>query len=146
MITAVILLTVLAVKDEIVGFIDLYSTLQGNKVAYMINTFIMVFSGYMEMWFLVDFDSNWTKRILVALIVSTLAACGGCVVLHYKKRLKQLLRRKRISIGMKKKWGERKQQPKEEAQSVQILKEIIEKSDDMSQGSSDNIPPSNKTD
>jgi len=138
MVTAIILLTLLAVKDEIVGFIDLYSTLQGNKVAYMINTFIMVFSGYMEMWFLVDFDSNWTKRILVALIVSTLAACGGCVVLHYKKRLKQLLRRKRISIGMKRKWEERKQQPKE-VTNVQIQQTIIDKPETMPPGHTDNI-------
>jgi len=143
MITIIILLTLLAIKDEIVGFVDLYSTLQGNKVVYMINTFITCFTGYMEMWFLVDFDSSWTKRIVVAVVVSALASCGGCVVLHYKKKLKSLLRRKRISKGMITHWQKVKQQPKEEITNVKVQPEIKGQPINLPQETTDNNERSN---
>jgi len=51
MIIAVTILILVSFKDEISGLIDLYSTLQGNIPAYIINSFITATLGSVEILF-----------------------------------------------------------------------------------------------
>ena len=111
MVTIIILLTLLSIKDELVGLIDLYSTLQGNLVVYFFNTYITIFLGLIEIRYISVYEGSWANYLTICIIVSFISASGGVLILNNKKKLKNILRRKRISKSMKQKWIEKKQEP-----------------------------------
>ncbi len=113
MLTAIIILTLLSFKDELIGFIDLYSTLQGNKMVYAINAFVAGTLGsiefYWDFWLMEKIESQFGTYMCLMLIVNILGTAFGVIVLHNKQKLKHWIKRKRISKSMKKKWQLRKE-------------------------------------
>jgi hypothetical protein len=109
MITSIVILCLLAIKDEIVGIIELFSTLSGNTIAYRIITFISIITGLFEIRFVSVYEGSWYEYTILMVIVAIIGAETGAQILKFKSRIKHWLRKKRISKAMKVKWQERKQ-------------------------------------
>ena len=112
MLTAIIILTFLSFKDELIGFIDLYSTLQGNKAVYAVNSFVAGTLGaiefYWDFWIIAQIDQKFWTYLGLMTVVNFLGTIFGVWVLHHKPKLKHWIKRKRQSKSMIKLWKERK--------------------------------------
>ncbi len=100
MLTAIILLSVIGIVLEFLGWLDLFSTLQNNYVGLGIAVFLTSFIGFNEIWFAVDFDGTLLQREIVYGIVSLDVTIAALIMLYFKPRLQKMLKRKRISKGM----------------------------------------------
>ena len=140
MISAIILLSTIGILLEVLAFLDLYATLQNHYRALGIAVFLTSFITLNEIWFAVDFSGLLWERELVYGIVSLDIALAALIILHYKSKLKNMLRKKRISVGMKRKWEERKAETTitEGVQDGQTKQEIIEESKDVLPGPTEN--------
>lgn len=112
MITAIVVLSLLAIKDEIVGIVELFSTLQGNTIVYRIITFISIVTGMFEIRFISVYEGTWWEYAIMMVIVGIVGAEFGAQILKFRRLIQKWLRKKRISQSMKKKWEERKTEPK----------------------------------
>ena len=117
MITAIIVLSILALKDNIISLIDLYSTLQGNKVVVGIVTFIGVTTALFEMRLVSVYEGSWFDYIIVVIIVGIAASFSNVFLIGHKNRLKEMLRKKKISRSVKAAW-ERKKNEQSQASST----------------------------
>ena len=108
MITTITILSLLAIKDELVGIIGLFSTLQGNTIVYRIITFISIVTGMFEIRFISVYGGNWWTYVIIMLIVGVVGAEVGVLILKLKPHIKNWIKIKKISKSMKKKWHERK--------------------------------------
>jgi len=105
MLTAVLILILVSFKDEISGLIDLYSTLQGNLTVYALNTFLTGTLGsiefYFDFWIIDKIDKDFTTYMLLMLIVNLVGTIFGVFIIHNKKKIKNMIRKKKISKSMK---------------------------------------------
>jgi len=135
MFTSIIILGLLAIKDEIVGIVELFSTLQGNTIAYRIITFISIATGMFEIRFISVYSGTWQEYIVLILIVAIIGAEAGAQILKFKTRIKNWLRKKLISKSQKRRWEEIKNetqiQRQNQQQNQQIQQDVKEKSNDL---------------
>ena len=112
MITVIVILCLLSIKDEIDGIIDLYSTLQGNLKAYAINYLVMGFIGvnefYFDFWIMNKINLSYTKFIAIQSIVLVVGCFFGVLTVKYKGKIKNFIRKKRIAKRMTQKWKEKR--------------------------------------
>ena len=131
MITSIIVLGLLAIKDEIVGIIELFSTLQGNILVYRIVTFIGILTAMFEIRFISVYEGSWQEYTVLMVIVALIGSEAGAQILKFKSRIRNWLRKKRISNSMKKKWEEKKSIKQETVNEIPIQPILIEEAKDL---------------
>jgi len=137
MITAIILLCLLAIKDEIVALIGLYSTLQGNLIVYYVNSVITISSILFETRFISVYEGTWREYSYIVISVSLIAPLIGALVIKNKKWLQNIIRKKRISKTQTIKWAERKTK-QTEVTNGQVKQEIVGEPKDVLPGPTEN--------
>ena len=112
MFTAVVILILASMKDEISGLIDLYSTLQGNLRAYTINYLITTTVGavefYYSFWIMSRIDEKFWMYMGLMTIVNIFGALFGVYIISRKNKIKNWIRKKKISKTQKKRWADKK--------------------------------------
>ena len=112
MITAIFVRLIVEFKDELSGFIDLYSTLFGNVKIYRINYWLTGMLGSLEFYFsfyLIDlFDKVLWKFMCVEIPIITIGMFFGGYLVEHKEIIKNWIRKKKISKTMTQKWKEKK--------------------------------------
>lgn len=109
MLLAIVTLSIIGIVLELLAFLDLYATLQTNYKALGVAVFLASFIGLNEIWFAIDYSGSIWSRELIYAIVSIDITIAALLMLHFKKRLKNALRKKRISATMKTKWAKKKE-------------------------------------
>jgi len=99
-ITAIVVLCLLAIKDDILDIVDLFSTLQGRSVIVGVVTLISTVTGILEIRFISVFEGTWAECIWIAIVVGVVDGFTAGLLVHYKKHIKKYLRKKKLQKNM----------------------------------------------